>query len=241
MYSAPGRASFQNLRRIKFIGLPGRACLPARQAGTNNIPASPETICGRRTSLFSTGNIISTMPARLSAARFRESDWPRIPTLDPGDPNYHWTDQGEVIQSGSSVNYNAIDPSVTFDASSNLWMSFGSFFSGIKLIQLDAATGLRNTTNTTVASIANDNAASGDPIEASYLYHRGDLLLSVRQLGHLLRHPGIDQHLQHSRRPQHQHHRPVPRQQQCQHDFQRRHALFESNRKIYRARANGDS
>ena len=99
--------------------------------------------------------------------------------------------KGEVIQSGYNVTYNAIDPSVTFDSSSNLWMSFGSFFSGIKLIQLDATTGLRNTTNTTVSSIANDNAASGDPIEASYLYHRGRFLLSVRQLGHLLRHPGI--------------------------------------------------
>ena len=96
------------------------------------------------------------------------------PTLVPGDPNYHWTDQGEVIQSGAGVTYNCIDPSVTFDSSSNLWMSFGSFFSGIKLIQLDATTGLRNTTNTTVASIANDSAASGNPIEASYLYHHGN-------------------------------------------------------------------
>jgi Glycosyl hydrolases family 43/Concanavalin A-like lectin/glucanases superfamily len=96
------------------------------------------------------------------------------PTLDPGDLGYHWTDQGEVIQSGASVTYNAIDPSVTFDASSNLWMSFGSFFSGIKLIQLDPTTGLRNPTNMTVSSIANDNAASGNPIEASYLYHHGN-------------------------------------------------------------------
>ena len=52
----------------------------------------------------------------------------------------HWTDQGEVIQSGSSMTYNAIDPSVTFDSSSNLWMSFSYLFSGIKLIQLDATT-----------------------------------------------------------------------------------------------------
>src|SRR5664279_722792 len=95
------------------------------------------------------------------------------PTLDPNDPNYHWTDQGEVIQSGAGVSYNAIDPSVTFDSSSNLWMSFGSFFGGIKMIQLDAVTGKTNTTNTTVSSIANDNAASGDPIEASYLYYHG--------------------------------------------------------------------
>jgi hypothetical protein len=96
------------------------------------------------------------------------------PTLDPNDPNYHWTDQGEVIQSGAGVSYIAIDPSVTFDSSSNLWMSFGSFFGGIKMIQLDAVTGKTNTTNTTVSSLATDNAASGDPIEASYLYHRGN-------------------------------------------------------------------
>jgi hypothetical protein len=93
------------------------------------------------------------------------------PTLDPSDPSYLWTDQGPVIESGSSVNYNAIDPSVTFDSSSNLWMSFGSFWTGIKLIQLNSTTGLRNSTNTTVYSLATDNAASGDPIEASYLYH----------------------------------------------------------------------
>src|SRR6185295_18830175 len=61
-----------------------------------------------------------------------------------------------------------IDPSIMFDTSSNLWMSFGSFFSGIKLVQLDATTGLRNTTNLTVYSVANNSS-----IEASYLYHRG--------------------------------------------------------------------
>lgn len=96
------------------------------------------------------------------------------PTLDPSDTNYQWTDQGPVIESGPSVNYNTIDPSVTFDASSNLWMSFGSFWTGIKLIQLDSGTGLRSGTNTTVYSLATDDTASGDPIEASYLYHYGN-------------------------------------------------------------------
>jgi hypothetical protein len=95
------------------------------------------------------------------------------PTLDTSDPGYQWTDQGPVIQSSPSVTYNAIDPSVTFDSSSNLWMSFGSFFSGIQLIQLDSTTGLRNTTNMTVSLLATDTAASGNPIEASYLYHHG--------------------------------------------------------------------
>ncbi|HEY1663011.1 MAG TPA: LamG-like jellyroll fold domain-containing protein [Verrucomicrobiae bacterium] len=96
------------------------------------------------------------------------------PTLDPNDPSYQWTDQGPVIESTTGSAYNCIDPSVTFDASSNLWMSFGSFWTGIKLIQLNATTGLRSTSNTTVYSLANDNAASGDPIEGSYLYHYGN-------------------------------------------------------------------
>ncbi|HEY3761637.1 MAG TPA: LamG-like jellyroll fold domain-containing protein [Verrucomicrobiae bacterium] len=95
------------------------------------------------------------------------------PTLNPSDPNYLWTDQGAVIQSTGSSTYNCIDPSVTFDNSGNLWMSFGSFWTGIKLIQLNSSTGLRSTSNTTIYSIANDNAASGDPIEASYLYSHG--------------------------------------------------------------------
>ena len=112
---------------------------------------------------------VSTFGSQVSAIGLATN-----PTLDPAAPNYLWTDQGPVIHSGSGVNYNTIDPSVTFDSSGNLWMSFGSFFSGIHLIQLNATTGLRNTTNTTVYAIATDNAASGDPIEASYLYHYGN-------------------------------------------------------------------
>ncbi|MGH7976597.1 MAG: family 43 glycosylhydrolase, partial [Limisphaerales bacterium] len=112
---------------------------------------------------------VSTFGSQVSAIGLATN-----PTLDPTDPNYHWTDQGPVIQSTTGSAYNCIDPSVTFDASSNLWMSFGSFWSGIYLVQLDAATGLRNTINTTISLLADDNAASGDPIEASYLYYHGN-------------------------------------------------------------------
>jgi len=94
------------------------------------------------------------------------------PTLDPSNSSYLWTDQGAVIASTTSSYYNCIDPSVTFDSSSNLWMSFGSFWNGIYLVQLDATTGLLNTTNTTLTHLAL-NTASGDPIEASYLYPYG--------------------------------------------------------------------
>ena len=64
-------------------------------------------------------------------------------TLDPCDPAYEWKDGGIVIQSSPRDDFNTIDPAVTVDADGNLWMSFGSFWGGIKLIQLDPATGGR--------------------------------------------------------------------------------------------------
>ena len=63
------------------------------------------------------------------------------PTLDPEHPDYGWKDEGIVIASKPGDPFNAIDPAVTFDEEGRLWMSFGSFWSGLKLIELDPATG----------------------------------------------------------------------------------------------------
>lgn len=90
------------------------------------------------------------------------------PTLDPSDPAYQWTDQGIVVQSVNGNTYNTIDPSVALDANGNPWLAFGSYWSGIYLIQLDPSTGLRNTTNTTMTQLAYNGS-----IEASCLYRRG--------------------------------------------------------------------
>ncbi len=95
------------------------------------------------------------------------------PTLDPADPNYHWTDQGMVIQTGGADDFNAIDPAVTQAADGSLWLSFGSFWSGIKLIQLDPSTGNRIAPGSPVYSLARYSA-----IEASYLHrHNGHYYL----------------------------------------------------------------
>ena len=64
-------------------------------------------------------------------------------TLDPADPKYGWKDAGLVIRSRETDDFNAIDPAVTRDADGNLWLAFGSYWSGLKLVQLDPATGLR--------------------------------------------------------------------------------------------------
>jgi len=97
------------------------------------------------------------------------------PTLDPADKNFHWTDQGVVVQSSNEDDFNAIDPAVTRDADGNLWLAFGSYWSGIKLIQLDPATGKRLAPNSPMYSLAHNH-----DIEASYIYfHDGYYYLFV--------------------------------------------------------------
>lgn len=59
-------------------------------------------------------------------------------TLDPASPEYRWTDRGLVLQSvPNRDNWNAIDPAVIEDDDGTPWMTFGSFWDGIKLVRLD--------------------------------------------------------------------------------------------------------
>jgi arabinan endo-1,5-alpha-L-arabinosidase len=76
------------------------------------------------------------------------------PTLDPADPHYAWTDEGPVIQSVAVDDFNAIDPGLTKGKDGTLWMSFGSFWSGLKLVQLDPATGKRMAGDGTMHALA---------------------------------------------------------------------------------------
>jgi arabinan endo-1,5-alpha-L-arabinosidase len=89
-----------------------------------------------------------------------------------------WTDRGLVIQSRPNVDdFNAIDPNLSFDQSCTPWLAFGSFWDGIKLRQVDPATGLLSTTNTTTYSLASRN---GGAIEAaSIISHNGFYYLFV--------------------------------------------------------------
>lgn len=51
-----------------------------------------------------------------------------------------WRDDGLVIAS-KNTNYNAIDANITLDPKTNrLWMSFGSWFDGIKLVEINKST-----------------------------------------------------------------------------------------------------
>ncbi|MCS7089784.1 MAG: arabinan endo-1,5-alpha-L-arabinosidase [Verrucomicrobiota bacterium] len=63
--------------------------------------------------------------------------------LTPDVFAHDWHDVGPVIRTTPSDNYNAIDPALFLDRDGRLWMVFGSYWSGIKMVELDPGTGLR--------------------------------------------------------------------------------------------------
>lgn len=82
-----------------------------------------------------------------------------------------WTDQGSATicsNVGTTDNWNAIDPNAVLDTEGNPWLVFGSFWSGIKIIQLDQ-TGAR--VGTTVTAIAS-RPSNGGALEGSFMVRR---------------------------------------------------------------------
>ncbi|MEQ9634965.1 MAG: arabinan endo-1,5-alpha-L-arabinosidase [Devosia marina] len=61
--------------------------------------------------------------------------------LDASDPTEGWIDQGMVLRSHRTDDFNAIDP-FRIDSGGKAWLAFGSFWDGIGMIELDPATGL---------------------------------------------------------------------------------------------------
>ncbi|MFG2733757.1 arabinan endo-1,5-alpha-L-arabinosidase [Streptomyces carpaticus] len=61
------------------------------------------------------------------------------PTGAPGT----FTDRGIVLSSAPGDRYNAIDPAALWD-DGRLWLTFGSYWTGIHMVELNPATGLRD-------------------------------------------------------------------------------------------------
>jgi len=96
------------------------------------------------------------------------------PTLDPKAKNYAWRDEGLVVMSTKDDDYNAIDPNFIIDREGRHWLSLGSFWTGIKLFELDPKTGKPKNAKKPV-SIARRPAPAGGPapVEAPFIVDHG--------------------------------------------------------------------
>jgi arabinan endo-1,5-alpha-L-arabinosidase len=101
-------------------------------------------------------------------------------TLHRDSKDFKWEDQGKVIQSvpGRDM-WNAIDPNLALDEKGNPWLTFGSFWEGIKLVRLN--TDLRSPAEPqqwyTIASRPRnraipDSAAGDAAIEAPFIFKK---------------------------------------------------------------------
>lgn len=76
-------------------------------------------------------------------------------TLDKDSPDYQWIDHGMVIRSTRGVtDWNAIDANIAVEDEKHIWMSWGSFWSGIKMRRIDPETGKLSEEDTTLYSLA---------------------------------------------------------------------------------------
>lgn len=94
-------------------------------------------------------------------------------TLDVTSKDYRWLDRGKVIDSRPGRDdFNAIDPNVVLDDRGTPWLSFGSFWGGIKMVRLDPRTGLPSAQAGEVRHLA--SRPPPDAIEAPFIVRRGD-------------------------------------------------------------------
>jgi arabinan endo-1,5-alpha-L-arabinosidase len=112
-------------------------------------------------------------------------------TLNTASADYQWTDHGKLIQSIPNVtNWNAIDPNLIIDKNGTPYLTFGSFWAGLKIIKLNKdrvttaqpidalptiATRVKGKTNKSNPPSVDDNPkdAGGNAIEAPFVFKRG--------------------------------------------------------------------
>ena len=69
-------------------------------------------------------------------------------TLDPNSPNFKFSEPVEVSFSDGDEDNDAIDPGLLLDPTTGrLWLSYGTYFGSIRLVELDPETGARMDSN----------------------------------------------------------------------------------------------
>ena len=88
-------------------------------------------------------------------------------SLDTNAPESNWEESGVVVSSDGIEDCNAIDPGLLLDPNDGkLWLVYGSYFGFIRLVELDARTGLRRDPKAAPVNLAVN-------CEAAILIHEG--------------------------------------------------------------------
>ena len=140
-----------------------------------------------------------------------------------------WRDDGLVIRTTKSNDYNAIDPDLTIDANGAPWLSFGSWNTGIKLTRL----GSNMKPTGTLYSIA----SRGGGIEAPVIVQRNGYYYLFVSTGTCCQGVNSTYQIRYGRSTSITGH--VHRQERRQHDEWRRHAARRRQRSLERAGRSG--
>jgi arabinan endo-1,5-alpha-L-arabinosidase len=107
-------------------------------------------------------------------------------TLNSASPQYKWNDEGQVLTSTTSDDFNAIDPNIVLDNKGQPWLSFGSFWAGIKMRRINTTTGKLSTKDNHLYALASrkkpevtEPAKPGFPanwqaVEAPFIVRHGE-------------------------------------------------------------------
>ncbi len=103
-------------------------------------------------------------------------------TLNPDDPAYKWEDQGLVLESHPDhTDYNAIDSALFVDDDGRAYLFWGSYWTGLKAVEVDAKTGKPSKFREGELKIPADYIAVArrepgrdNSLEAPYVVKRGD-------------------------------------------------------------------
>lgn len=103
-------------------------------------------------------------------------------TLDPSSPDFKWVDHGKIVQSYPNRDFwNAIDPNLIVDDNNDGWLTFGSFWGGIKMVKMndDLMTIDSSQIWYTLSKrqrtydLEDDNPGDG-AVEAPFIFRKGD-------------------------------------------------------------------
>ena len=95
-------------------------------------------------------------------------------TLDPANPSYRWEDRGLVLESRPErSDYNAIDPAMFADDDGKAYLYWGSYWTGIKGVEINRRTGKPPSSQPPNTALARRSPRGDTPdIEAPFVIKR---------------------------------------------------------------------